>query len=76
MYVLALDDYVAEMDPNSKQQLSVFVLVPVSPGNANLEVYGALNCIDDATELDQESITHCIRETAPMFVNAGAHDRI
>jgi hypothetical protein len=76
MYVIALDDNVTEMDPNSKQQLSVFGLVPVSPRGATLNVYRALNRIDDAAELDQEPIAHGFDEAAPMFVNCRVNNRV
>jgi hypothetical protein len=67
--VLALDDNVTEMDADAEQQLSVFGRVAFSPRGGALDVYGALDRIDDTAELDQEPIAHGFDHPPPVFAD-------
>ncbi len=81
--VVALDDHLAQIDANAELDPPVYWFISVTFGHVFLDFDGALDCIDDARELDEQTVAHGLDNAASaardgrldQFVKMGVETR-
>jgi hypothetical protein len=67
MYVVALDDYVAEVDADAKCHSAIGRQGSIAPGLGALHLDSTAHSVDDAVELDQQPVAHGLNQPAVVF---------
>ena len=71
MTVFALDDHVAEIDPDANVDAPLYRDAIVAFGHPALEDDRTLDCICNAAELRQQSVAHQLEDAPAVLVNLG-----
>ena len=70
-YVGFVDDYVAQIDPNTEPDALLLARLGLAVEHPALDLHGAAHRVDDAGELGQEAVTGVLHGTAPMLGDFG-----
>ena len=71
--VVAVNDYVTDVDPDAKQDAPVFGHIGAMFGDSALYVERTFDRVDDAGELDERAIAHQFDDAASKFSNGWVH---
>ena len=72
--VVAIDDYVAQVDADAKDYGAIFGLVLIFRRHGTLDVDRALDSVNHAGELDQRAIAHQLNDASVVLCNLGIND--
>jgi hypothetical protein len=71
--VVSFDNYVANVDADSKQHFFVIGFTALTYRNTILDIRRTLNSIHDTAKLHQEAISHRLEEPPSVFLNGGIY---
>jgi hypothetical protein len=72
--VVALDEDVAEVDPNPEEHTPVLRDALVALGHHRLHCYGTFDRIDDRGKLKEHAVSRGLHEASPVFCHEGVGD--